>query len=165
MKLVSILRHLLFSYILLYGINSLAQTNATGQVSRDWKTYPAILKLTTMEDIYAIGDAHGDPNRLANVLLSAGLISALPETPDQVKWKGGKATLVVTGDMIDKWTESIAVIALLRALQSDAVKHGGQVIITMGNHEAEFLAAPTGKKNQRICQRVDCLWSRSEYGG
>ena len=39
-------------------------------------------------------------------------------------------------------------IALVRALRSDAAAHGGTVVVTMGNHEAEFLAAPGGKKTK-----------------
>jgi hypothetical protein len=58
--------------------------------------------------------------------------------------------LVVTGDLIDKWSGSLEVIALLRRLQSDAADQGGRVIITMGNHEAEFLANPLGKKTKEF---------------
>jgi hypothetical protein len=36
-------------------------------------------------------------------------------------------------------------IALVRALQASAAAKGGLVIVTMGNHEAEFLADPHGK--------------------
>jgi Calcineurin-like phosphoesterase len=118
--------------------------------SRDWNKYPAVLQLTTNEDVFAIGDPHGDPERLAGVLLAARLIEAAPSTPDQVKWAGGKSVLVVVGDLIDKGSESLKVIALLRKLQTDAASHGGQVIILMGNHEAEFLAAPAGKKTKEF---------------
>ena len=114
--------------------------------TRDWNKYPAVLQLSTNEDVFAIGDPHGDLDRLTGVLLAAGLIAAAPSAPDQVKWTGGKSVLVVTGDMIDKGSDLLGVIALLRKLQRDAASHGGQVIISMGNHEAEFLAEPTGKK-------------------
>ena len=114
--------------------------------ARDWKAYPAIIQLDTSEDIFAIGDAHGDWQRLAMVLAGAKLIDA--PVPDQVKWTGGKAVLVITGDMIDKGPDSIGVIALVGALRSDAAAHGGRVVITMGNHEAEFLATPGGKKTK-----------------
>ena len=65
-----------------------------------------------------------------------------------MKWAGGKSVLVITGDLIDKGSDSLGVIALLRKLQSDAASRGGQVIISMGNHEAEFLAEPTGRKTR-----------------
>src|SRR5690242_15964248 len=118
--------------------------------SRDWKTHPAVVELDTTEDIFAIGDPHADPQRLAAVLAGAKLIDNASTAPDQVKWAGGKSILVVTGDLIDKWTDSLGVIKLLRTLQSDAPKHGGRVIITMGNHEAEFLADPLGSKTSEF---------------
>jgi hypothetical protein len=62
--------------------------------------------------------------------------------------------LVVTGDMIDKGTDSIGVITLLRALQSDAATLGGRVIVTMGNHEAEFLADPLGDKTKEFSSEL-----------
>ena len=89
---------------------------------------------------------HGDLKRLVKVLRSAKLVSALPSAPDQVKWTGGKSVLVILGDLIDKWHKSKEVIALLRKLQRDAESNGGQIIILMGNHEAEFLAFPKNKK-------------------
>ena len=51
-------------------------------------------------------------------------------------------------------TKSLDVIALLRGLQSDAATQGGQVIITMGNHEAEFLADPLGKKTKEFSSQL-----------
>src|SRR5262249_28142254 len=108
--------------------------------SRDWTKHPAIIQLDTTEDVFAIGDAHGDPQRLSAVLTAAKLMDAAPSVPGEVKWTGGRAVLVITGDMIDKGKNSIGVIKLVRALQSDAANNGGRVIITMGNHEAEFLA-------------------------
>src|SRR6185295_18447709 len=122
--------------------------------SRDWGKHPAVVQLDTSEDVFAVGDAHGDPGRLAAVLAAAKLARSAAVTPDQVKWAAGKAVLVVTGDMIDKWTDSLGVIALLRALQRDAATQGGQVIITMGNHEAEFLADPLGKKTAEFAAEL-----------
>jgi hypothetical protein len=56
-------------------------------------------------------------------------------------WVGGNAVLVVTGDLIDKLpTGSLNVINMLRELQESAAGRGGRVIVTMGNHEAEFLS-------------------------
>ncbi|MEN9865387.1 MAG: hypothetical protein RL748_977 [Pseudomonadota bacterium] len=122
--------------------------------SRDWKSHPAIVQTTTTGEVYAVGDAHADQGRLAGALLAGGLIKSLPASPDQVKWNAGKAVLVVTGDMIDKWNASLPVITLLRTLQSDAASQGGRVIITMGNHEGEFLADPDGKKTREFADEL-----------
>jgi hypothetical protein len=129
-----------------------AAANPAG--ARDWKTYPAIVQLDTSADVFAVGDAHGDWQRLAKVLAAAKLIDAPPAAPDQVKWTGGKSVLVITGDLIDKGPDSIGVIALLRALRSDAAAHGGTVVVTMGNHEAEFLAAPSGSKTKEFSDEL-----------
>ena len=118
--------------------------------SRDWVKYPAIVELDTSEDIFAISDPHGDPKRLAGVLTAARLIDNDSGVADKVKWAGEKSVLVVTGDLIDKGSDSIAVITLLQMLQTDAENHGGRVIITMGNHEAEFLADPLGHKTKEF---------------
>jgi len=118
------------------------------KASRDWTKHPAVVQVDTTENIFAVGDAHADPDRLMGVLVAAKIIEGVPTNLSQVKWAAGKSVLVVTGDMIDKWHYSLGVIELLRALQASAAAQGGQVIITMGNHEAEFLADPHGKKTE-----------------
>ena len=113
---------------------------------RDWKKHPAIVEMDTEQDIYAIGDVHGDYERLINMLVVSKLIAKDPGKPDKVKWSAGKAVLVCTGDLIDKGDHSVRVLQLFMALQADAAKAGGRVIRTMGNHEAEFLARPRAEK-------------------
>ncbi len=78
----------------------------------------------------AIGDIHGDFDALAGLLRHAGLID------DQLKWSGQNATLVQSGDMIDRGAKSRAVMDLLMSLQRDAPRSGGRVIVLLGNHEA-----------------------------
>jgi hypothetical protein len=114
--------------------------------ARNWAQCPATVAIQTPEVVYALGDTHGDYDRLVALLVGGKLIAAAPVSPDRVVWSGGKSTLVVTGDMIDKWTQSLNVIALMRALVTSAASQGGQVIISAGNHEAEFLADPQGSK-------------------
>jgi hypothetical protein len=116
---------------------------------RDWKQSPAIVEVDTREDVWAIGDVHGDYERLVDLLTEARVIAERPAKPHEVKWNLGKAVLVCTGDMIDKGDESLHVLALFRALQADADRAGGRVIITMGNHEAEFLADPQDDKKAK----------------
>lgn len=141
-------RPALRAFVVILSLSVVCSTASAAGATRDWNKYPAVLQLTTSEDVFAIGDPHGDLDRLTGVLLAAGLIAAAPSAPDQVKWGGGKSVLVITGDLIDKGSDSLGVIALLRKLQSDAASRGGQVIISMGNHEAEFLAEPTGRKTR-----------------
>lgn len=143
----------IMAVILAYAAGGSLATGAPAIV-RDWKAHPAIVELNTPETVFAIGDAHGDPERLAAVMAAAKLTDGVTTAPDKVKWIAGKSVLVVVGDMIDKGHDSLGVIALLRALQNDAARQGGQVIITMGNHEAEFLANPLGDKTQDFAQEL-----------
>ncbi|HYW73993.1 MAG TPA: metallophosphoesterase [Pyrinomonadaceae bacterium] len=137
----------------------------TPKARRDWSRYPAVVEIDTDQDVYAVGDSHADPDRLAAVLAKAKIIKGVPKKPTDVKWAAGKSILVVTGDMIDKWHHSLDVIALLRALQTSAAADGGQVIITMGNHEGEFLADPHGDKTEEFGDELkEAGFKRNDVG-
>ena len=118
----------------------------TVPVKRDWSKSPAVVQLDTDEEVYAVGDPHADYDRLVTLLTGAQLIAGAPANSGNVSWTAGKSVVVFTGDLIDKGTNSLGVISFVRALQSAAAAAGGRVIVLMGNHEAEFLAAPTEKK-------------------
>jgi diadenosine tetraphosphatase ApaH/serine/threonine PP2A family protein phosphatase len=113
---------------------------------RDWKAHPAIAEIDTENDIVALGDIHGDYERLLTVLAAAKIIAGDPGSPEKVQWQAGKTVLVCTGDFINKWNQSLQVISLLRALQAGAARAGGRFVVTLGNHEADFLAGSLGKK-------------------
>ncbi len=111
------------------------------QYTRDWAKNPAIVRIEAQPDrLFAIGDPHGDVERLLKLLAVARLVDISKEQPGQVRWTGGTAVLVVMGDLIDKGPHSLAVVRLLSGMQDAARRVGGQVVVTMGNHEAEFLA-------------------------
>ena len=124
------------------------------QLQRDWSRFPAIVEIETDEDVYAVGDAHADYDRLVNLLAALKLISAATSDPETVDWTGAKSVLVITGDMIDKWKHSLKVIALVQKLEENAATKGGRVIVTMGNHEAEFLANPNGSKTLEFANEL-----------
>ncbi len=128
----------------------LAALVAAPLFGRDWSQCPGVVTLQTTQVVYALGDTHGDYDRMVALLAAGKLIDGVPASPAQVKWAGGNAILVVTGDLIDKWKHSLDVIACLRALIASAAAQGGQVIISAGNHEAEFLADPQGSKTQEF---------------
>ncbi len=106
---------------------------------RDWARFPAIVERTQPATLWAIGDIHGDYERLVRLLAAARLIAAKPAAPERIVWSGGNATLVVTGDMIDKGPRPMDVLRGLRALQASARAQGGEAIVLTGNHEAELL--------------------------
>jgi hypothetical protein len=131
-----------FSFMSLLWVALAATPDA--HIPRDWTKEPAIVEIGHPPgQIFAIGDVHGDFDRLCALLLRGGLIDtkvdANSDKPVAVRWTGGDSVLVVTGDMIDKGPHSVGVIRLLAALRESARRSGGQVVITMGNHEAEFL--------------------------
>jgi hypothetical protein len=79
--------------------------------------------------IVAVGDAHGDADAFRRILKAAHLID------DAGHWAGGKATLVQTGDLLDRGAHVRAVMDLLMALEPEAKSAGGRVEALFGNHE------------------------------
>jgi hypothetical protein len=123
-----------------------ATQSAAAPVDRNWKRFPAIAQAQDASTIYAIGDIHGDYDKAVKILTAAKLLKEIPAKPEDAQWAGGSAVLVCTGDMIDKGPKAVEVVRLMRALQADAVSSGGRVIITLGNHEAEFLSSTGSAK-------------------
>jgi hypothetical protein len=126
---------------------------AADRIARDWTKYPAIVQIDTSEDIFAIGDVHGDYDRLVKLLTTAKIIER-PASPEAVKWIAGKAVLVFTGDLIDKGPHSLQVVRLAASLRNSAAGSSGHVVTLMGNHEAEFLADPSEKKVKDFAQDI-----------
>ncbi|HVX14406.1 MAG TPA: metallophosphoesterase [Pirellulales bacterium] len=123
---------------------------------RNWRDAPAIVDIQKEVDIVAIGDVHGDYERLIGLLKRVGIVPETPEAPDKVAWSGGETVLVCTGDLIDKGNRSLDVIACFRALRQKAADAGGAVYVTMGNHEAEFLADPEDdEKAEKFLDELD----------
>jgi len=96
--------------------------------------------------IYAVSDVHGGYDRLAALLLANKVLARAPATAKDAHWGAGAAALVVTGDLIDKGPLGLEVIDFLMALEVDARASGGLVVVTLGNHEAEFLVDPANSK-------------------
>jgi hypothetical protein len=109
---------------------------------RDWRSAPAVVEIDTAADVFAMGDVHGDDERMLQLLTGAGVIDG------RHSWQAGRAVLVVTGDMIDKGPNALGVLAFLRKLAPQAAQAGGRVVVLMGNHEAEFLAHPGAAKSR-----------------
>lgn len=79
--------------------------------------------------ITAVGDVHGDFDDLVALLQHCGLIDS------QHQWIGGKTILVQTGDVLDRGPKPRETLDLLMALQKEAEKKGGRVVVLLGNHE------------------------------
>ena len=113
---------------------------------RDFAIDPVLRDQASFTRLLALSDVHGGYDRMVALLARYQLITAAPASPDAVEWTGGDATLVVAGDLIDKGSQSLEVLDLLRALEPSAAAHGGRVITLLGNHEAEFLGDPYNSK-------------------
>jgi hypothetical protein len=116
------------------------------QYRRDWNRCPAIVERTIRGQFIAVGDVHGGYERLVNLLTMAGLIKPDAKSLAGYSWAGGNRLLISVGDLIDKGNHSTEVLDLMMTLESQAPTDGGDVIVTLGNHEAEFLANPENKK-------------------
>jgi len=123
-----------------------SEAQARAAFKRDWARYPAVIERSTSAEIVALGDVHGAHARLVTLLLKAGLIRAAASAPAGYAWTGANRVLVCPGDVIDKGDQSIPVLDLVMSLERQAAAAGGEVIVTLGNHEAEFLAKPWRKK-------------------
>ncbi len=95
--------------------------------------------------VVAVGDVHGSDEGLVAVLRAAGLID------QALRWTGGAATLVQTGDVTDRGAGVKRVLDLLRALEKEAPKSGGRVVPILGNHEVMNLIGELRDVTPAIC--------------
>jgi hypothetical protein len=79
--------------------------------------------------VVAIGDVHGEYEKLLTLLTGTGLID------DDLKWIGEADHLVQVGDMIDRGPDDRKILDLYRRIQTEAEASGGKVHILLGNHE------------------------------
>jgi hypothetical protein len=82
------------------------------------------------DHIVAIGDIHGDLDAFLGLLMRVQLIDA------DRRWTGGDATLVQTGDYMDRGPKVRELLDFLMTLEPQAAAAGGRAIVLMGNHEA-----------------------------
>ena len=126
-----------------------------GGAARDFTAFPAIHDQPSFTRLLGLSDVHGGYDRMIALLARWGVIASAPVGPGAAEWTGGDATLVVTGDLIDKGSQSVEVLDFFRALGADATARGGQIVVTLGNHEAEFLADPYNAKADTFDRELD----------
>jgi hypothetical protein len=80
--------------------------------------------------VVVVGDVHGEIEGLTSVLRAAELINSAGH------WSGGQATLVQTGDLVERGTAVREVLDLVMRLEEEAPRAGGRVVPMLGNHEA-----------------------------
>ena len=81
------------------------------------------------ETLIAIGDVHGDLKQTRSVLRMAGVINFDNE------WVAGDATVVQTGDQLDRGDGEEKILELFEDLADQAHAAGGAFYSLLGNHE------------------------------
>jgi hypothetical protein len=103
---------------------------------RDWLTMILTLAMapaantSPLSRIVAVGDLHGDFAAWRDIARGARLID------DDGNWVGKGATLVQTGDVVDRGPDSLKIVQDFVRLQNQAARDNGQVVALVGNHEA-----------------------------
>jgi hypothetical protein len=111
--------------------------------------------------IVSIADVHGAFDSFTAILREVGLID------ENLDWSGGDSIMVQTGDFTDRGPDVRAAMDLLIRLQKQAPESGGEVIVTLGNHEAMNLvgflrdnspADAAGFADEGSPERQDAAW-------
>ena len=117
--------------------------------ARRWDAHPAVVEHRPKGRVYAVSDIHGRYDSAFKLLSGNRLLRGDPARPNDVVWTGGKSTLVVVGDSINKGNGSVHTVDMLRTLQTSAEKQGGKVIALSGTHEASFIHEPRSARSMR----------------
>lgn len=83
--------------------------------------------------LHAIGDIHGMLGEMLLNLEDKGVVDSNGD------WASGNGTLVMTGDLTDRGPHGYETIEKAYNLHTQAKKAGGEVVVTMGNHDIGFL--------------------------
>ena len=114
-------------------------------------------ELANYKRIIAVSDVHGMYYEVWHLLMASGVIemNAVADKQNgketgtlkwQPQWHGSGNLIVVVGDSIDKGPQSLEVLKLWYDLQQQT-KNNNRIVVLLGNHEAEYLAAPLHKKS------------------
>ncbi len=122
-------RHFVVLLILTVAFTVSAPTADSASLSSSASLSPATMGPVAGR-IVAISDIHGAFEELTSILQEVGLID------ENLRWSGGDATLVETGDFTDRGPNVRECMDLLMRLQEEASEQGGEVIVLLGNHEA-----------------------------
>jgi hypothetical protein len=82
--------------------------------------------------VFVVGDVHGHPEILLDLLGQAGLVGR------DGQWSGADARVWLVGDLTDRGPDGIAAIDLVRRLERESE---GALRCLLGNHEVLLLAA------------------------
>ncbi len=104
--------------------------------------YPGIapIHVPASWTVWAASDVHGQLDAFDRLLATAGL------TDGADRWIAPPETaLVITGDMVDRGPQSVALVRRLAGLRAQAPARGGLVALLEGNHEVQVLGGLAGE--------------------
>lgn len=105
---------------------------AVAAALRQYHILPHFTKPPVLERrVFAVADIHGDYEHTIVLLEKAGVLAS----GDALKWIAGDATLVQTGDIVDRGPDTRKLFAWIRDLGVVARANGGRVVHLWGNHE------------------------------
>ncbi|MCB0277250.1 MAG: metallophosphoesterase [Calditrichaeota bacterium] len=82
-----------------------------------------------VDTVITFGDLHGQYENLVTLLRQHAIID------DSLRWQGGKAHLVLLGDIFDRGHDVIKTLWFIYRLEREAHLAGGRVHLVLGNHE------------------------------
>eukprot|EP00928_Gymnodinium_smaydae_P072253 TRINITY_DN55650_c0_g1_i1.p1 TRINITY_DN55650_c0_g1~~TRINITY_DN55650_c0_g1_i1.p1 ORF type:complete len:384 (-),score=30.50 TRINITY_DN55650_c0_g1_i1:127-1278(-) len=97
-------------------------------------TYEDVCTLNGDIAVFHISDIHGDYRQFHRLMRKLDLIN-----DDATEWMGGTATLVFTGDYVDRGLESAKILRTLETLKAKASAKNGRIVTLKGNHEDMIL--------------------------
>jgi len=86
-------------------------------------------EFTGVDRVVAVSDIHGAYDTMVATFVAASVID------ETLAWVGGATHLVITGDLLDRGSDSRKVMDLIMRLESEALAAGGRVHQLIGNHE------------------------------
>ncbi len=90
-------------------------------------------RVDDVDRVVAIADIHGAYDAMVETLQQAGIVDA------ELRWSGGRAQLVVVGDILDRGPDSRAAMDFLMRIEAEAAAAEGHVHVLIGNHESMLL--------------------------
>lgn len=104
----------------------------TPSLAAEWPLLPAddtSYRIEQPERVVAFGDIHGDYDALITVLRGAKIID------ENNNWIAKNTVVVSLGDLLDRGSNSRAVMEILMKLEKQAPELGGKMVTLLGNHE------------------------------
>jgi hypothetical protein len=96
-----------------------------------------------VDSVFVVSDVHGQLTSLTRTLSRAGVLDSA------LRWSGGRAHLVVVGDVFDRGPDATGAWWLLYRLEREARAAGGAVDVVLGNHEIMVLAGDTSYVSEK----------------